>query len=104
MIRGDVHAVPAPSGRGRLQHGQRFAVIVQSSDLTPLSTVVGCPTSQTARPARFRPEIRVLEEPMRVLCEQVGALDATWVGEHVGHLTLDEQRALDEALRLVLDL
>lgn len=104
MIRGDVHAVTAPRGRGRLQHGQRYAVIVQSSDLAPLPTVVGCPTSRSAGAARFRPQISVLDAPTRVLCEQVGALDATWMGRRVGHLTLDEQRAVDEALRLVLDL
>ena len=104
VIRGDVHAVSAPRDRGLLQHGQRYAVIVQSSDLAPLSTVVGCPTSRSARATRFRPEIRVLDEPTRVLCEQVGALDATWVGERIGHLTLEEQHAVDEALRLVLDL
>ncbi len=103
MIRGDVHAVAAPRG-GAGRHGHRYAVIVQTSDLAPLSTVVGCPTSQSARPARFRPQISVLDEPTRVLCEQVGALDATWLGQRVGHLTLDEQRAVDEALQLVLDL
>lgn len=39
-----------------------------------------------------------------MLCEQVGALDVAWIGERVDHLSLDEQLAVDEALRLVLDL
>lgn len=104
MTRGDVHAVTAPRGRGRLQHGPRYAVIVQASDLTPLSTVVGCPTSRSARITRFRPEIELLDQRTRVLCEQVGALDVAWIGERVDHLSLDEQLAVDEALRLVLDL
>jgi mRNA-degrading endonuclease toxin of MazEF toxin-antitoxin module len=79
-------------------------VIVQASDLAPLSTVVGCPTSQSARPARFRPRIELLDQTTRVLCEQVGALDVDLLGEHVGYLSFEEQLAVDEALRLVLDL
>lgn len=38
------------------------------------------------------------------MCEMVGAVDARALGEHVGHLTLDEMRAIDDALELVLDL
>ena len=34
----------------------------------------------------------------------VGAVDARALGERIGHLTLDEQRTIDEALQLVLDL
>jgi len=34
----------------------------------------------------------------------VGALDVSWIGEQVGHLSLDEQRAVDDSLRLVLEL
>ena len=43
-------------------------------------------------------------QPTQVLCEMVGAVDARALGEPVGHLSLDEQRALDDALQLVLDL
>jgi mRNA-degrading endonuclease toxin of MazEF toxin-antitoxin module len=38
------------------------------------------------------------------MCELVGAIDARAVGEHVGHLTLAEMRAVDDALELILDL
>jgi hypothetical protein len=34
----------------------------------------------------------------------IGAVDARALGARVGHLTLDEQRSLDAALQLVLDL
>jgi mRNA-degrading endonuclease toxin of MazEF toxin-antitoxin module len=34
----------------------------------------------------------------------IGAVDARAVGERIGHVTVDEQRALDDALQLVLDL
>ena len=38
------------------------------------------------------------------MCEMVGAVDVRALGEHAGHLTLDELRAVDDALELVLDL
>jgi mRNA-degrading endonuclease toxin of MazEF toxin-antitoxin module len=44
------------------------------------------------------------DERTRVMCEMVGTLDARALGEQAGHLTLDEMRAADAALELVLDL
>jgi mRNA-degrading endonuclease toxin of MazEF toxin-antitoxin module len=43
-------------------------------------------------------------QPTRVLCEMVGAVDATHLGDRVGHLSLDELESVDDALGLVLDL
>lgn len=93
-----------PRGRGRVQHGQRYAVIVQADDLLTLSTVVICPTSTSAPSASFHPEIELGGAGAQVLCEMVGAVDARNLGEQVGHLSHDELRALDDALSLVLDL
>ena len=104
MVRGDVYAITMPKGRGRVQHGSRYAVVVQADDLLALSTIAICPTSQSAPPASFHPEIDVDNDPTRVLCEMVGAVDARVLGAQVAHLTLDELRAVDEALELVLDL
>lgn len=104
MVRGDVHAITLPRRRAHVQHGRRFAVVVQADALLALSTVVICPTSLSAFPASFHPEITLEGRPTQVLCEMVGAVDARALGEHVRHLDLDEQRALDDALQLVLDL
>ena len=104
MVRGDVHAITLPRSRGRVQHGRRFAVIVQADDLLALSTIVVCPTSTSTPPASFHPEVEVGEEPTRVMCEMVGAVDARMLGEQVGHLTFDEVRSIEDALQLVLDL
>jgi mRNA interferase MazF len=79
-------------------------VIVQADDLLVLSTIVICPTSQSAPPASFHPEVAVGEEKTRVMCEMVGAVDARRLGKQVGHLALDEIRAVDDALLLVLEL
>ncbi len=93
-----------PSKRGRVQQGPRFAVIVQADGLLRLSTVIICPTSQTTPPASFHPEVSVRDEPTRVMCEMVGAVDAQALGTRVGHLALGELRAVEDALALVLDL
>jgi mRNA interferase MazF len=87
-----------------VQHGRRYAVVVQADDLLALSTVVVCPTSTSTPPASFHPEVVIGEGSTRVMCEMVGAVDARALGEHVGHLTLDEMRAVEDALELVLDL
>lgn len=104
MVRGDVHAIKLPRGRGHVQHGPRYAVIVQADDLLALSTVIVCPTSSSTPPATFHPEIVLEGQPTRVLCEMVGAVDATRLGGRVGHLSFDELGSVDDALGLVLDL
>lgn len=104
MVRGDVHAVALPQGRGRVQHGRRYAVIVQADSLLGLSTVVICPTSQSAPAASFHPEIALRGNQTRVMCEMAGAVDAGKLGGFVDHLSLDEMASVDDALSLVLDL
>jgi mRNA interferase MazF len=104
VVRGDVHAIVIPQRRGHVQHGRRYAVVVQADDLLALSTIVVCPTSTSTPPASFHPEIEIDNEATRVMCEMVGAVDARALGEHVAHLPLDQMRAVDEALELVLDL
>jgi mRNA-degrading endonuclease toxin of MazEF toxin-antitoxin module len=99
-----VHAITLPRGRSRVQRGRRYTVIVQADDLRALPTVVVCPTSSSTPPASFQPDVTIGEEPTRVMCEMVGAVDARSLGPQVGHLTLDEIRSVDDALMLVLDL
>jgi mRNA interferase MazF len=104
VVRGDVHRIKMPGKRGQVQHGRRFAVIVQADDLLALSTVVICPTSRSAFTASFHPEVIIAGQPTQVLCEMVGAIDARALGERVGHLAHDELRSIEDALLLVLDL
>jgi mRNA interferase MazF len=103
VVRGDVHAIVIPRSRGHVQRGRRYAVVVQADDLLALSTVVVCPTSTSIPPASFHPEIELGREPTRVMCEMVGAVDVRALGDHAGHLTREEMRAVDDALELVLD-
>jgi mRNA interferase MazF len=104
VVRGDVHRIRLPSKRSHVQQGRRYAVIVQADDLLALSTVVICPTSRSAFPASFHPEVVVAEQPTQVLCEMVGAINARALGGRIGHLTHNELRTVEDALLLVLDL
>ena len=71
MVRGDVHAIVISEHRGHVQHGRRYAVIVQADDLLALSTIVVCPTSTSTPPASFHPEIEIDDQATRVMCEMV---------------------------------
>ena len=104
MVRGDVHAVNLPGGRGRAQSGRRYAVVVQADSMLAMSTVAVCPTSQSARDASFRPQVELKGATTHVLCEMVGHVDVRRLGKRIGHLRLEEIDAVDDALRLVLDL
>jgi mRNA interferase MazF len=93
-----------PRGTGHQQQGRRHGVIVQASELLPRAVVLVAPTSRSARPASFRPEIDLLGETTRVLVEQVGAVDATRLGELMGRVSPQQQWGIDEALMTVFGL
>jgi mRNA interferase MazF len=103
-VRGDVYRLKAPrDARGHEQPGDRYAVVVQS-DLLPLSTWLVAPTSTSARPTSFRPEIEIQGKTTHVLVEQTAAVDPDRLGDLVGHLAGHELASVDDALRTVLDL
>lgn len=103
-MRGEVYRLRSPRGaQGHEQSGPRYAVVVQS-DLLPLSTWLVAPTSTSARAATLRPEILIAGQTTRVLAEQTSAVDPQRLGDPAGHLTFEELRRVDAALRLVLRL
>jgi mRNA interferase MazF len=104
VTRGEVYRVRLPARRGREQAGPRYGVIVQADQLLGLSTAIVAPTSRAAAPATFRPDIQLGGERTRVLVEQLRAVDIERLGELAGRLSAQEQRAVDDALALVLDL
>ena len=104
-MRGEVYRLRRPrEAQGHEQHGLRYAVVVQSSALDVLSTWIVAPTSTSAAPASFRPQVVVDGQATLVLCEQATAVSHARLGELVGYLRLDEMQRVDDALRLVLDL
>lgn len=104
MRRGDIHRLKLPKGVGHEQHGDRYAVVLQAEELLPRSVVLVAPTSRSARPASFRPEIEVAGTSSRVLVEQVGAVDVSRLGRVVGRATAQEMWGIDESLLVVLGL
>lgn len=104
MTRGEIYRVRLPAPRGREQAGARYGVIVQTDALLGLSTAIIAPTSRSAAPATFRPEIEFAGQRTRVLVEQLRAVDTQRLEQLAGRLTAVEQRAVDDALALVLEL
>jgi mRNA interferase MazF len=103
VTRGEIFRIRLP-GRGREQRGPRYGVIIQADEFLGLSTVVIAPTSRSAAPATFRPEVEFAGDRTRILVEQLRAVDLERLGEPAGRLTARELRAVDEALGLVLGL
>jgi mRNA interferase MazF len=103
-VRGDIHRLRATRDtRGNEQQGSRYAVIVQSDDLM-LSTVLVAPTSRSASPRIFRPTITINDEQTQVLIEQTSAVAPERLGEFVGRVTYEDLAAINDGLRLVLEL
>lgn len=104
MQRGDIYELRLPKGTGHEQHGRRYGVVVQSDALLPRSVVLIAPTSTSARPASFRPEIDIDGIATRVLAEQVGAADLSRLGSAIGRVNIAQQWNIDAALLTVLGL
>ena len=104
MRRGDVYEFRLPKGSGHEQPGKRFGVIVQNDAMLPRSVVLVAPTSLSARPASFRPEIVVDGSVTKALVEQVNAVDVGRLGELAGSVSPEELWGIDTALQVVLDL
>jgi mRNA interferase MazF len=102
--RGEVFRFKVPKGIGHKQRGERFGVIVQADSMLPRSVILVAPTSRSARPASFRPQVAIAGDMTRVLVEQLGAVDAQRLGRRVGQLAADDMWAVDEALVTVLGL
>ena len=104
MRRGDIYELRLPKGKGHEERGKRFGVIVQADELLPRSVVLVAPTSRSARPASFRPEIVVRDQTTSVLVEHVGAVDTSRLGKRLGRVSSEESWGIDDALMTVLGL
>jgi mRNA interferase MazF len=102
--RGDVYTFRASRVQGHEQQGVRLAVILQADAMLPRSTVVVAATSQSVRPASFRPVIRVGNDSTRVLVEQLAAVDVRRLGSKIDRVSVEEMWAVDDAISLVVGL
>jgi mRNA interferase MazF len=105
LHRGDIVALRAAKGaKGHEQQGQRYAVLVQSDEFAWLGTVIVAPTSTSAQPAIFRPEITVRGRKTRVLTDQISTVDRSRVGRPAGRLSIGDLQGLETSLSLLLGL
>jgi mRNA interferase MazF len=101
-VRGDLFRLrSAKDAAGHEQRGPRYAVAIQTDGIL-LSTLIVAPTSTSARPAIFRPEIEMDGTRTRVLVDQMRAVDASRLGDFAGRLDGAETAEVDRAVRLVL--
>ena len=101
-MRGDLYRLRSDKNTaGHEQRGPRYAVAIQSDGIL-LSTLIVAPTSTSAQPAIFRPEIEMEGVRTRVLIDQMRAVDASRLGELAGRLDAAEIGEVDRAIRLIL--
>jgi mRNA interferase MazF len=105
-VRGDVYRLRADVGaRGHEQRGPRYAVVVQATRYLHLSRWLVAPTSTSAQPAVFRPEISLPSGTTLVLCDATSAVDPEKrLAGLVTHVSLEELTRIDSALLGLLDL
>lgn len=100
IFKGAVHEIRALLGaRGNEQQGRRYGVIIQS-DRFSTSTIAVAPTSSSAGPAIYRPEIVLNGEKTRILTDQIYSVDPGRLGSFAGSLDSSELIDLDRALML----
>lgn len=103
-MRGDIYELLKPKdAMGHEQQGERYCIVIQSSNL-PLSTWVVCPTSASAPPQPWRPEIEVNGKTTRIMTEQMAAVTPTRLGKFIGTLPYADLHTLEIAIKDVLDL
>lgn len=104
LKRGDVHAARFGKARGRVQAGDRPAVIVQAHGMAHWSTVLVAPLSTSALRSSFRPPLDLAGRETVVLADQVQPLDADRLGKRLGSLSADQMIEVDVALKKVFGL
>ena len=105
MIRGAVYRVDLGNAeRGHEQRGRRYAVVVSPGSM-PWTVVTVVPTSTSAQPAAFRPELELMGTPTRFLVDQVRSVDVDYVdGDPVAYLDRDEMAEIENAMTHYLGL
>jgi len=95
MIRGAVYPVDLGKPFGHEQGGKRLGIVVSlNNNNWSVCTIV--PTSTSAQPATFRPELEIAQTPTRALVDQIRTVDARRLfGDPVDYLTHFDLRNLE---------
>lgn len=99
MIRGAVYRVDlGDAKRGHEQRGRRFGLVLSPGSM-PWNVVTIVPTSTTAQPAVFRPELEIDGRLTRFLVDQIRSIDISYVhGDPVHYLDRDEISEVEHAV------
>ncbi|MQA87516.1 MAG: type II toxin-antitoxin system PemK/MazF family toxin [Streptosporangiales bacterium] len=105
VIRGAVYRVDyGDAKRGHEQRGRRYAVVMSPSSM-PWNVITVVPTSTSAQPAIFRPELEIMGTKTRLLVDQIRTVDVTYVhGDPVDYLDRDEMAEVEHAVTRYLSL
>ncbi|RIQ22306.1 type II toxin-antitoxin system PemK/MazF family toxin [Jiangella rhizosphaerae] len=105
VIRGAVYRVDfGDAERGHEQRGRRYAVVMSPSSM-PWNVVTVVPTSTSAQPAVFRPELDVMGIKTRFLVDQIRTIDVAYVnGDPVDYLERDDMAEVEHAVAHYLGL
>lgn len=105
MIRGAVYRVDlGDAKRGHEQRGRRLGVVLSPSSMAwSVATIV--PTSTSAQPAVFRPELEINGQLTRFLVDQIRTIDIDFIhGDPVHYLDRDELAEIEHAVARYLGL
>jgi mRNA interferase MazF len=99
VIRGAVYRVDLGTARrGHEQRGRRLGLVLSPSSM-PWSVATIIPTSTSAQPAIFRPELEIHGELTRFLVDQIRTVDTRYVdGDPVHYLERDELAEIEHAV------
>ena len=105
MIRGAVYPVDlGDAKRGHEQRGRRLGLVI-SIEQNAWSTVTIIPTSASAQPAIFRPDVVIAGRDTRILIDQIRTIDTAYVtGELVDYLSRDDMAQVEHSLSRYLGL
>lgn len=105
MIRGAVYRVDfGDAKRGHEQRGRRYAVVISPGSMA-WSVVTVVPTSTSAQPAVFRPELEVMGTKTRFLVDQIRTIGIVYVhGDPVDYLDRDQMAKVEHAVARYLGL
>jgi mRNA interferase MazF len=105
VIRGAIYPVDlGDAKRGHEQRGRRLGLVI-SIQQDRWSTVTVIPTSTSAQPSIFRPQLHIAGRDTLVLIDQIRSLDVAYVvGDAVDYLTRDDMAQVEYAMGRYLGL
>jgi mRNA interferase MazF len=105
VIRGAVYRVDlGDAKRGHERRGKRYGLVLSPSSM-PWNVVTIIPTSTSAQPAVFRPELEIGGATTRFLVDQIRSVDISYLhGDPVHYLDRDELAEIEHAVTRYLGL